>query len=96
MSNPASEVSELIKALNEGSLSLQEVARQFRERTWPATRPPRPDSYLEMASQAMQDPGPEIPGSFDDVAAAYYRGELTEDQYEVLSKAFADSKRRSG
>lgn len=93
MSNQADEVNELIQALNDGSMSLDDVAQRFRERTWPATRPPRPNSYLEMASQAIQDPEPNMPGSFDDVAAAYYRGELTEDQYEVLSKAVAESKR---
>jgi hypothetical protein len=93
MTGQANEVNDLIKALNDGLIGLEGVAQRFRERSWPTTRPPRPANYIEMAAQAMQDPEPGLHGSFDDVAAAYYRGELTEHQYDVLSKAVAEAKR---
>ena len=87
------EVRELIAALRNGSLSLEEVAERFRERTWPRTRKPAPASYLEMAADALEDPQPDVPGSFDEVTAAYDRGELTRPQYRALAEAVADSLR---
>lgn len=87
------EVTELITALRNGSLSLEEVAERFRERTWPRTRKPAPASYLEMAADALEDPQPDVPGSFDEVTAAYDRGELTRSQYRALAEAAADSLR---
>jgi hypothetical protein len=88
-----SEVTELIAAFRNGSLSLEEVAQRFRERSWPRTRKPEPASYLEMAAAAMQDPGPDVPGSLDEVVAAYDRGELTRAQYRTLAEAVAESLR---
>jgi hypothetical protein len=88
-----SEVTDLIAALREGSMSLDEVASRFRERTWPRTNGPPPASYLEMAAAAQEDPEPDVPGSFDDVVGAYDRGELTRAQYRVLAEAVAESLR---
>jgi hypothetical protein len=87
------EVTELITALRNGSLSLEEVAQRFRERTWPRTRKPAPASYVEMAAAAQDDPEPYVPGSFDELAAAYRRGELTRPQYRTLAEAVAESLR---
>jgi hypothetical protein len=87
------EVTELIADLRNGSLSLEEVAERFRERTWPRTRKPAPASYLEMAADALEDPQPDVPGSFDEVTAAYDRGELTRTQYRALAEAVAHSLR---
>jgi hypothetical protein len=87
------EVTELIAALRDGSLSLDEVAQRFRERTWPRTRKPAPASYMEMAAAAQEDPEPYVPGSFDELAAAYHRGELTRPQYRTLAEAVAESLR---
>jgi hypothetical protein len=86
-----SEVTDLITALRDGSTSLEEVASRFRERTWPRTKGPSPASYLEMAAAAQEDPEPYVPGSFDQVAAAYRRGEITRAQYRVLAEAVAES-----
>jgi len=88
-----SEVSELINALRDGTMTLDEVARRFRERRWPRRRRPPPDSYLEMATRAQEDPEPYEPNSFDDVTAAYHRGELSDSQYDALTEAMAESKR---
>jgi hypothetical protein len=87
------EVTELIAALRNGSLSLDEVVQRFRERTWPRKRKPEPGSYPEMAAAALEDPEPYVPGSFDELAAAYRRGELTREQYRTLAEAVADSLR---
>jgi hypothetical protein len=88
-----SEVTELIAALKDGSMSLDEVARRFRERSWPRRRKPAPATYLEMAAAAQEDPEPDVAGSFDDVDAAYERGDLSDDEYDTLAKAMAESLR---
>jgi hypothetical protein len=87
----SNEVRDLLIALRDGSLSLEEVAQRFRERPWPPASPPPPASYLEMAAAAMQDPEPPIPGTFDDVETAYARGELTREQYRVLADAVTEA-----
>lgn len=88
-----SEVSEMIKALRDGTMTLDQVAQQFRERKWPRRRRKPPASYLEMAARAQEDPEPYDPESFDDVTAAYHRGELSDSEYDTLAKAMAESKR---
>jgi hypothetical protein len=87
----SNEVADLITALRDGSMSLDEVASRFRDRSWPRTKAPPPATYLEMAAAALEDPEPYKPGSFDQVAAAYRQGELTRDQYRVLAEAVAES-----
>jgi hypothetical protein len=88
-----SEVSDLIRALRDGTMTLDQVAQRFRERKWTRHKWNPPASYLEMAARAQQDPEPYTPGSFDDVTDAYDRGELSRDEYRVLSEAVAESKR---
>lgn len=88
-----SEVADLIKELRAGTMTLDEVAQRFRDRKWPRRRRAAPASYLEMAARTMEDPEPYDPDSFDDVTAAYHRGELSDDEYDRLAEAMADSKR---
>jgi hypothetical protein len=88
-----SEVTDLINALRDGSMTLDEVAQRFRERSWPRRRKRAPATYLEMAAAAQEDPEPYLPGSFDDVTAAYQRGEISGDQYDILAHAMAESLR---
>jgi hypothetical protein len=88
-----SEVSDLIKALRDGTMTLDQVAQRFRDRQWPRRKRPPPASYLEMAARAQEDPEPYLPGSFDDVVDAYDRGDLSRAEYRVLSEAVAESKR---
>lgn len=84
-----SELRELIAALRAGRMSVDEVAGRFRQRDWPAARRPAPTTYAEMARQ--QDVETDVPGSYDEVTAAYDRGELTSEEYRVLSEAVADA-----
>jgi hypothetical protein len=88
-----SEVTDLIKQLRAGTLTLDEVAQRFRERKWPRRRREPPATYFEMASRTLEDPEPYVPGSFDDVTDAYDRGDISLAEYGVLSDAIAESKR---
>jgi hypothetical protein len=88
-----SEISDMLKALRDGTMTLDEVAHRFREREWPRRKRPAAATYLEMAARAQEDPEPYVPGSFDDVAAAFHRGDLSRYEYRVLSEAVAESKR---
>jgi hypothetical protein len=87
----SAEVTELLAALQAGDLSLSEVAERFRRRSWARTKAPAPQSYLELSAATLLDPGANVPGSFDEVTAAYDRGEITREQYRTLAHAVADS-----
>ena len=91
-----SEVTDLLAALRNGSLSLDEVVQRFRDRSWPRRATPAPSTYLELAARAQEDPDANVPGSFDEVTAALYRGDITDDDYEALAQAMAASKRAEG
>lgn len=82
------EVAELLAALRQGRIGLDEVADRFRQRRWPSTRPV---ATAQEDEAAQRDPGADVAGSYDDVTAAYDRGELTSEQYQVLSDAVADA-----
>jgi hypothetical protein len=86
-----SEIGDLIGEMRSGSMSLEDLAELFRRRSWARTRGPLPSTYAEMAAAAERDPEPDIPGSFDEVVAAYDRGELSRAEYRVLAEAVADS-----
>jgi hypothetical protein len=95
------DVAELIAALRAGTMSLDEVARRFRQRSWPDQPKTEPKSDLEFATRALEDPDPYVEGSFDDVAAAFHRGDLTLAEYEALARAASESmdaedRRRNG
>ena len=86
-----SEVADLISSYKAGELTLEELVQRFRARQWPATTPPAPSSYLELAARAQEDPRPAIPNSYDDVIAAYARGDLTREEYDLLSDAVLEA-----
>jgi hypothetical protein len=44
-------------------------------------------------SQAQDDPGSDVPGSFDDVDAAFFRHELSVEEYELLRRAAVEALR---
>jgi hypothetical protein len=87
------EVRELLDALYEGRMGLDEVAARFRQRTWPWRHSRQPSTYLEMAADELLDPDPYLPGSFDDVIAAYDAGKISTDQFRFLSHAVAQAPR---
>jgi hypothetical protein len=85
----SSEVTEWLDALRAGRMSLDEVAERFRHRNWAASRRAGPTTPIEMARQ--QDVEPDMPGSYDEVTAAYDRGDLTSEEYRVLSAKVAEA-----
>jgi hypothetical protein len=87
----SADVRDLLAALGTGSLSLEDVATRFRERTWTDQAPRHAQTYLELAAAAQEDPEPDVPGSFDEVTAAYDRGEINREQYRTLAHAVADA-----
>src|SRR5690242_17370025 len=91
VTSESSEVIDLIRALRERRMSLDEVAERFRNRDWPVTDPPPPQSYLEMTERSLEDPRGDVPNSYDDVVAAYDRGDLSDTEFDVLSDAVADA-----
>ena len=89
-----SEVTDLIARYKAGEITLDELAQVFRVRRWPPTPvPPRASTYLEMAALAQQDPGSDVPDSFDDVEAAFVRHDLSVDEYKILKAAMVDALR---
>jgi hypothetical protein len=86
------EVTELLTALQDGTMTLDEVARRFRQRRWPRRDRREPASYLEMAAAELMDSDPPVPGSFDEVADAYHQNKISLDQYRVLSEAAVEAK----
>jgi hypothetical protein len=87
----SNEVADLLAALHDGTLSLSEVAEKFRTRSWPTHPAARPETHLDLAEADLSDPAPYLPGSHDDLAAAYDQGKLTDEQYAVLAAAIAAS-----
>jgi hypothetical protein len=84
-------VADLIAALRTETMTLAEVAAHFRRRAWARSGRPEPRTSRERAEQL--DPGLPVPGSIDEVTAAYDRGQLTADEYDVLAAAVADALR---
>jgi hypothetical protein len=88
-----SEVTDLLNALHEGRLTVDQVAQQFRERRWPRRRRPLPDTYMDALAAEFDDPDTYVPGSFDDVIAAYDQEKITREQLRILSEAVAEAQR---
>jgi hypothetical protein len=89
MSTGEHDITELITALRARAITVDEVAEQFRRRRWARSRRPAPRTSREMAEQL--DPALPVPGSIDEITAAYDRGELTPEEYDVLAAAVADA-----
>ena len=81
-----SEVTEMIDAYRGGELTLDELAQRFRSRRWSSGRPV-PRTAREGWQRELEDPDPIIEGSFDEVVSAYHLGQLSGDEYDVLSEA---------
>jgi DNA-binding ferritin-like protein len=86
-----SDVTDLLAALRDGTLTTDEVAERFRTRQWPGRTKKDPTTFLELATADQEDPEPDVPGSFDEVTAAYARGEINRQQYRTLAHAAGDS-----
>jgi hypothetical protein len=70
----------------DGRISLDDLSLEFRARRWPQVPDVCPPE-LEQARDAIDDPEPYVPGSFDDVVLAYDLGWLSDADYDVLATA---------
>ncbi len=87
-----SEVTELLDRYKVGDLTLDELAQRFRTRRWPRRmKGPSPQTYLEMAARAQEDPDTYEPGSFDDVEAVFFQHELSVEEFDTLKTAMAEA-----
>src|SRR5262249_30349788 len=87
------EVAELLDALHAGKLTTADVAQRFRARKWPRRRREATDDYAEILEGETSDPDIYMPGSFDDVIAAYDQKKIDREQLRILSEAVAESQR---
>ena len=83
---PGSAVIGMLLAYREGRLSLDDLSLEFRARRWPMVPDVCPPE-LESAREAIDDPEPYVPGSFDDVVLAYDLGWLSDADYDILAIA---------
>jgi hypothetical protein len=87
------EVTEMLNALHAGTLTTEDVARRFRDRKWPRRRREAVDGYAKILEGEISDPDVYVPGSFDDVIAAYDRQLIDRNQLRILSDAVTESQR---
>jgi hypothetical protein len=83
---PGSAVTSMLTAYREGRSSLDDLSLEFRARRWPRIPDVCPPE-LEPAREAIDDPEPYVPGSFDDVVLAYDLGWLSDADFDVLAVA---------
>ena len=83
---PGSAVIAMLASYRDGQRSLDDLSLEFRARRWPQVPDVCPPE-LEPARDAIDDPAPYVPGSFDDVLLAYDLGWLSDAAYDVLAVA---------
>src|SRR5205085_11762630 len=84
--SPGSAGVPMLTSYREGRISLDDLSLEFRARRWPRIPDVCPPE-LEAAREAIDDPEPYVPGSFDDVLLAYDLGWLSDADYDVLAVA---------
>ena len=82
-SQPASSVADLLSQLEAGTMSVDDVAANFSQRTWPANA---------RDTDPTADPVPDPPDSFAEVHGAYMAGRIDEPTYKQLADAAAKGK----
>jgi hypothetical protein len=83
---PGSAVITMLTSYREGRISLDDLSLEFRARRWPRIPDVCPPE-LESAREAIDDPEPYVPGSFDDVVLAYDLGWLSAADFDILAIA---------
>jgi hypothetical protein len=83
---PGSAVITMLTSYREGRISLDDLSLEFRVRRWPRIPDVCPPE-LEPAREAIDDPEPYVPGSFDDVVLAYDLGWLSAADFDILAVA---------
>jgi hypothetical protein len=83
---PGSAVTAMLASYRDGRLTFDDLSLEFRARRWPRIPDVCPPE-LEPAREAIDDPEPYVPGSFDDVVLAYDLGWLSGDDFDILAVA---------
>jgi hypothetical protein len=83
---PSSAVITMLTSYREGRISLDDLSLEFRARRWPRIPDVCPPE-LEAAREAIDDPEPYVPGSFDDVVLGYDLGWLSAEDFDILAVA---------
>jgi len=83
---PGSAVITMLTSYRERRISLDDLSLEFRARRWPRIPDVCPPE-LEPAREAIDDPEPYVPGSFDDVVLAYDLGWLSAADFDILAVA---------
>jgi hypothetical protein len=83
---PGSAVITMLTSYRDGRISLDDLSLEFRARRWPRIPDVCPPE-LEAAREAIDDPEPYVPGSFDDVVVAYDLGWLSAEDFDILAVA---------
>jgi hypothetical protein len=83
---PGSAVTAMLASYRDGRISLDDLSLEFRARRWPRVLDVCPPE-LEQAREAIDDPEPYVPGSFDDVVLGYDLGWLSDADYDTLAVA---------
>ena len=80
---PGSAVTAMLASYRDGRLTFDDLSLEFRARRWPRIPDVCPPE-LEQARDAIDDPEPYVPGSFDDVVLAYDLGWLSDADFDIL------------
>ncbi len=83
---PGGAVTAMLVSYRDGRISLDDLSLEFRARRWPRVLDVCPPE-LEQAREAIDDPEPYVPGSFDDVVLGYDLGWLSDADYDTLAVA---------
>lgn len=84
-------VKELLSDLADGTVTLDQVARDFARRDWPILSP-APTDYEAAVERELRDAEPYPEDSWGEVMEAYSVGTITDGQYRAL---FAARQRRA-
>ena len=85
-----SAVTDLLDQLVGGEATLEEVAEDFRGRSWPQTPREEPRDVTEAYARELQDPEEPPEGGFAEVAAYYAMHKIDDEQYAALAAAAAE------
>ncbi len=81
-----SEVTKAVRALQSGERTIEDVEQMFKTRSWPRPQT-TPTSATDAFKREIEDREPDAPGSFSEVAQAFYAGVIDVDTYERLANA---------
>ena len=84
----------MLTSYRDGRISFDDLSLEFRARRWPRIPDVCPPE-LEPAREAIDDPEPYVPGSFDDVVLAYDLGWLSAADFDILAVAASGSRGRA-